>query len=522
MQRPVKSAQLRAISACPARGYTLVEILVATALTLIMVAAVVQIFGSIGESINESRTTLEMSEGVRTAKTRLEMDLAGITVTMLPPRRPETYEGYFEYIEGPIGALPTSHPAYRPRPVDVDVDPTNPPADTTVGDFDDILMFTTQSTGRPFLGRCAGAPEGVIESDVAEIAWFVRGRTLYRRMLLVAPAAPIADDTPVGFFAENDISVHVLFDSSNKPIRVVANSLGDLTKRECRFAHRVHGKMTFPFDMRRWGQLGLPTLRECSSPRWFAWQSPAEVPRVSPKPWIDLWNDPHPWHDDPRFPVDKVTGTLIGFEGPRVAEDVILNNVIGFDVKAWDPGAPVLLDSKNTPEQEDDVVVAPGDPSYPANPARLSSGWSVLSYGAYVDLGYAPRYNAPQGAPQPAFHVPNYDYAAPGPRSSLPRVYDTWSFHYEQDWQDENGNGKLDQGEHGDQYLDGVGDLGTNGFDDDQPGQPGYGIVDDPGEMETSPPYPVPLRGIQIKIRVFESDSNEIREVTVVQDFLPK
>jgi hypothetical protein len=60
-------------------------------------------------------------------------------------------------------------------------------------------------------------------------------------------------------------------------------------------------------------------------------------------------------------------------------------------------------------------------------------------------------------------------------------------------------------------------DTGTNGFDDDN-----NGVVDDPGEMETSAPYPAPLRGIQVKIRVFEPDSRQVREVTVVQDFLPK
>ena len=36
------------------------------------------------------------------------------------------------------------------------------------------------------------------------------------------------------------------------------------------------------------------------------------------------------------------------------------------------------------------------------------------------------------------------------------------------------------------------------------------------------PPYPSALRGIQIKIRVFEPDSRQIREVTVIQDFLPR
>ena len=46
------------------------------------------------------------------------------------------------------------------------------------------------------------------------------------------------------------------------------------------------------------------------------------------------------------------------------------------------------------------------------------------------------------------------------------------------------------------------------------------GIVDDATESVTAPPYPVQLRGIQVKIRVFEPDSRQIREVTVVQDFL--
>ena len=66
----------------------------------------------------------------------------------------------------------------------------------------------------------------------------------------------------------------------------------------------------------------------------------------------------------------------------------------------------------------------------------------------------------------------------------------------------------------------------ANGFDND-----GDGVVDeinytDPttgkGDNETAPPYPAPLRGIQVKIRVFEPDSRSIREVTIIQDFLPK
>ena len=41
------------------------------------------------------------------------------------------------------------------------------------------------------------------------------------------------------------------------------------------------------------------------------------------------------------------------------------------------------------------------------------------------------------------------------------------------------------------------------------------------GERETLSPYPFPLRGVQITIRVYEPDTGQVRQVTVVQDFLP-
>jgi hypothetical protein len=80
-----------------------------------------------------------------------------------------------------------------------------------------------------------------------------------------------------------------------------------------------------------------------------------------------------------------------------------------------------------------------------------------------------------------------------------------------------NGDGLPNAGDWGDQNGNGLFDEGTNGFDDD-----GDGVVDEPDEMETSAPYPYPARSIQIKIRVFERDSRQVREVTVERDFLPK
>jgi hypothetical protein len=94
-----------------------------------------------------------------------------------------------------------------------------------------------------------------------------------------------------------------------------------------------------------------------------------------------------------------------------------------------------------------------------------------------------------------------------------PAIYDTGSFHYEHDGidQDDGGSGLVDEG--------------TNGFDDDTPmsTDPGHpNAVDDPGEFEASPPYPVPLRGMKVRIRVYEPDTRQIREVSVVHSFVPE
>ena len=61
------------------RGYTLVEMLVATTLTLIMMGAVATMFGMIGTSVNEARSTLEMSDALRGTAARLRADLGALT-----------------------------------------------------------------------------------------------------------------------------------------------------------------------------------------------------------------------------------------------------------------------------------------------------------------------------------------------------------------------------------------------------------------------------------------------------------
>ena len=527
-------------------GYTLVEILVASTLTLILMTAVVRVFSGVGTGITNSRRALEAFDRLRSTASLLRMDLQGVTVTMLPPRRPEDAEGYFELVEsGPAGQwAPGWNPddttdataktniesiqKYSSDPIAV-VNGATGRWDSTVGQRGDILLFTTRNSARPFVGRY-GADQ-TIQSDVAEVAWFLRGRTLHRRVLLIAPGIG-TQAANANFFALNDVSVR------KEDTALIPNTLSSLTKRECRFAHPID---SFPFDVRRWGLLGLPTLLECSSPtymattNWIAGSTPVP-PSAAPLKGVSSPNIAavEMWSDNPANDTINAANLLpdkylisASLDGSRMADDVVLTNVIGFDVKVWDPGAPIYWKAVNG----QNVIVKPGDRGY--DPADYAAG-TAIGYGAYVDLGYDyvffdPTYVTPAGRPPRLFHHVGRiksSLNATGTAPWIARVYDTGSSHYENegiptynsttkklDWTDTNAgratNGLDDLGQK--ELV--AGTLDTLAVD---------GIVDSPDELLTSPPYPVPLRGIQVKIRVYEPDSRQIREVTIEQDFLPK
>ncbi len=82
-------------------------------------------------------------------------------------------------------------------------------------------------------------------------------------------------------------------------------------------------------------------------------------------------------------------------------------------------------------------------------------------------------------------------------------TYDTWTLRYESDGVNQDG--------------DAVTDEGTDGLDND-----GMNGVDDVGERETSAPYILPLRGIQVRIRMIDHDSRQNRQATVTSGFTPE
>ena len=82
-------------------------------------------------------------------------------------------------------------------------------------------------------------------------------------------------------------------------------------------------------------------------------------------------------------------------------------------------------------------------------------------------------------------------------------TYCTWSTHYEYNGIDDDG-------------IDGV-DQGTNGTNDNE-----NDLIDEVSEAETSPPYPVPLRGMEVRIRCYEPSSRQVRQVTIRHTFVPQ
>jgi hypothetical protein len=94
-------------------------------------------------------------------------------------------------------------------------------------------------------------------------------------------------------------------------------------------------------------------------------------------------------------------------------------------------------------------------------------------------------------------------------------TYDTWSLHYEANGLDEDGDGLVDQG------TNGLDDDGDGTFDEPAYDANGDGVFEDLGETETLPPYPVPLRGIEVRIRCYEPASRQVRQVTIRHTFVP-
>lgn len=442
------------------RGVTLTELLVASALALVVMGAVASLFGLFGRSVKQSQATMNLGSLMRSAAWQLRQDLAGVTSPVVPWVSPETNAGYFELIEGPT------------RDTTKAVDAQGQPTDDLTADTDDILAFTTQSLVGAFVGRFDGE---TIESPYAEVAWFCRpaasqplaGTTLYdlhRRQLLVVNylgRADLANNTlPLSTDrAGCDISLRSGTVPGVAGQVLLPNSLGDVTRREHRFMRGGYSFITEAGAVRTVPPQTFP----------FAFPVDATTRHAIPEAALD--------------------------DAKREWEDVVLTNVIAFDVRVFDPRAIVT----GTGERVERI---PGDFGYvPAEAPQPGE-----SMGAYVDLGWGGGTPAVRTATFPptgktAFQSPGMAVTDSPRRLTLPSAtYDTWSRHYEFNGLDDDGDGVVDEGVHG---VDTDGDTWPELT----------------GEAETSPPYPMPLRGLEVRIRCYEPASRQIRQITIRHSF---
>lgn len=460
----------------PRRGLTLIEILIALTMTLIVLGAMAQAFKFASAEIADGRAILEMSNRLRNAQQLLRTDLAGLTVEVRP-HIDTPPNGYFEYVEG----------------LAQDSDELGT-ANGYLGDWDDVLAFTSRNLDGTFRGRRSGE---ILLSTFAEIIWFTEALdinsdgiavdgadtplysdtvALHRRVLIVRPdlndsltqtdendnplvgiGVASSEEEVVDFLANNDVSVRI-FELNDGQFLIVANSLSDLARRENRFA-----------------RLPIPFTR---AGREDAFPHPIEPDLLGRTKMVSQ---------------DRLSGN-----------ETLMTDVAAFDVQIYSPDSLVaLVDVDN--DGVDETALNRSDLGFSNFTATATNN------GGFIDLASAggpfdraaPRFSTqpvrPTNEPRTNLGVPLWD---------VPTLC-TWSPHYEADGLDQNDDGVFDSA------TDGLDNDGINGVDD-------AGFDGGNGERETLPPYLYPARGLKVTLRIIEKKSKQVRQATVVQNFLPQ
>jgi len=374
-----------------ATGFTLVEMLVSVTLVLMMMMMFAQVFEIAsgihvkvrGITRNDQRTrilirTLRSDLDKRTMRHATPFRENEHLITNLADRDLDNRQGYFSVSEN-----------------------------ATDSDLDDVLQFTartsislqnvdsTRFSGKSLrLGTTANQPDwddgvldGSTESIAAEISYFLRAGTLFRRVLLLRQPAfggdqptdtagnPAYNNQGGSFWNNFDSSAHfepnqgrVLFHG----LRSLDNS-GSLANyplgyRRNRFGHD-HGSG----DAREFDSSNPPRFigrftHEETSHQTFRY--PAALP--------------NPMNSGYALTLNPQTGVIQEFStpppGPRRAEDIMMTNVHSFDVKILrDANGDGVLDD---PRDENFDTGHPRDPMVPTT--NLPGIWTKNSAATYV------------------------------------------------------------------------------------------------------------------------------------------
>ena len=449
------------------RGLTLVEIMIALTMTLIVLGAMMSAFRYASEKMQMGRGVMEMANRLRTAEELMRNDLANLTLEPRPYTEAATPNGFLEIIEGSYddGANPNPLNATMVNGVLV---PNNNAS--YLGDFDDSIGMTVRSEdGRRFRGVINnGAGPEVIESTVAEVWYFTTLNDVASNDVVATDVAAVD--------IEDSIRVHRRTLLIRPELGVIAT---DLPMSDA--DPNVNTVDTFVAN----NDISVRVVVEPDGEYSIVANTLADLAlrqnrfaHLAP----DLTSS-----NFPNSPSAAITRERLKPNG----EDILLTDIAAFDVRVYSPNAEVRYTNG--------LLLEPGDPGY-------EDGVDAAEIGAFVDLGF--KRAAFNLAENEWFGNPATEES--GLQGGVSGVYDTWSPSYESDGIDQdNDDGDNDESTGADQ--------GTNGLDDG-----GTAAPDDDAERETRPPYPNPIRGIQITTRIIEKTTQQVQQSSVVQSYVPE
>ena len=537
-------------------AYTLVEMLVATGLTVLMLTLFLTIFQMATQAMTIQKGMSANDQKARLLQTMLRSDLNGDKFDRSNPTKQRACRTFRKLV--PYGAGENSQPNFS----DSDrcgyfyISENDPDNDT-----DDVLQFTVTTPDNAadrFYGRVGpilpsadgkygplgallnlagdlldplvpgllpppgnywpdqpefddlpGTPNGVGSSTLAEVAYFLRNGNLYRRVMLIRKPgiAGVADDhSPL------DLSGKLLslspwqpggsrtffadFDYSafhdSSGIRFHGGSSLNWCNCVCSLTNPA---FRFGFDNTSNPSKGFGIPREFVESNFIGRFTHGETS--------------HPQFNYPgrvgtgflnplsvSTPLTFANGTVTAFAaGPREGEDLLVSNVHSFDIKVWDPAASAGPDGlPGRANIDDDGIFGVDDPGELGAPGSDD--------GAFRDLGHrgtAGHYRYLPASQRPNNYYSNSDYGH--------NRYDSWSPSL-----DLNGDHQHDLPPFRPIWVGPDLRPGRAHFDDD-----GINGVDDAGELG----WPgtddfAPLTAIQIKVRFYDEISDMVREVTTV------
>ncbi len=423
-------------------GFTLVEVLVATVVTLLMMVSLAQVFKLIGDSMKQGRAALELNSRLRNVGYRIQLDLNNCTAS---PRPGTDVAGYLKIYDGPLtdysyGMISSTF--------------------NRMGDVDDIIMFTARAGDDWFVGKVPlfvvqGVNPGTSANDTdmvtitaqhAEIAIFAEPMVTnelnpernpyYLRMnpsenyaKLVDPASGIATDLPSSYrlhYRTLLIRPDLNLPSSGALPFGTVGATGWLIAQSTGASFGAAPSITLPsptcdmtgphqqcdLSMRRVdpysaiSPVAANNLEDLANPanRFAHVQIPLvsgtdySMPILALSPKLDTTYtlaEPGALISASSIsPLEHQSGFIhpaFMLTDDRTGEDVLASDVLAFDVKGYDPTVPLYNVSG--------AVVSPNDPGY--GTALSDSSNVAVGQGDFVDIGWGRK-------SQVHFQLPSY------------------------------------------------------------------------------------------------------------------